>query len=69
MASRIVVHPSIPVFKDSQHAFEEAIQSGRLSADPLSPIYTKNYMYMGTWDGIDAFKHVDTRQYLQKVQP
>ena len=68
-ASRIVVHPSNPVFKDSHLAFEEAIRAGRLSADQQSPLYAGNYMYMGTWDGLDAFKHVDTRQYLPKVQP
>lgn len=65
MASRIVaVHPTVPVFKDSQRAFEEAIQVGRLSADPHSPMYAGNNMYMGTWTGRDAFKHVETRKYL-----
>jgi hypothetical protein len=69
MASRIVaVHPSNPVFKNSQLAFEEAIAAGRLSADPQSPLYAGNYMYMGTFAGADAFfKHIETRQYLPKA--
>jgi hypothetical protein len=67
-ASRIVVHPSIPVFKDSQRAFEEAIRSGRLSADPSSPIYAGKYTYMGTWTGRDAFKHIETHKYLESQE-
>ena len=63
-ASRIVVHPTVPVFKHSQKAFEEAIQAGRLSADPLSALYAGNFRYMGTWDLVDRFKHVETRKYL-----
>lgn len=63
-APRIVIHPSFPVFKDSHQAFEEAIHAGRLSADPLSPIYAGKFMYMGTWTGRDAFKHTETRKYL-----
>jgi hypothetical protein len=63
-ASRIVVHPTVPVFKHSQQAFEEAIRAGRLSADPRSPVYAGNYMYMGTWELVDRFKHIETREYL-----
>jgi len=51
-------------FKDAQTAFQEAIASFRLSASPKSPVYAGHYMYMGTWDGKDQFKHNDTRQYL-----
>ena len=65
-ALRIVVHPTVPVFKNSQKAFEEAIRAGRLSADPHSHLYAGNFMYMGTWDGVDAFKHVETREYLPR---
>ena len=53
-----------PTFKDAQEAFQEAIAAGRLSADRHSPIYAGKYMYMGTWDNQDQFKHYDTRRYL-----
>lgn len=56
-----------PQFKDAQQAFRDAIAAGRLSDDPKSPVYAGNYMYMGTWDGKDAFKHYDTRRYLDAV--
>jgi len=51
-------------YRDANKAFDGAIAAGRLSADPASPIYAGNYMYMGTWGGADRFKHCDTRQYL-----
>jgi hypothetical protein len=71
MSEPIVSHPRItPVFKHSQQAFEEAIKGGRLSADPTSSIYAENFMYMGTWTGRDAFKHIETRKYLgSEVRP
>ncbi len=53
-----------PTFKDSQQAFREAIAQGRLTDHQPDSRYAGNYMYMGTWDGKDAFKHTDTRQYL-----
>lgn len=58
--------PSVPepTFRDSNEAFRDAIKQGRLVNDSLSPLYAGNYMYMGTYDGVDAFKHVVTRQYL-----
>ena len=49
---------------DSQAAFEVAIASGRLSNDPRSPLYAGWYMYMGTTEHGDTFKHQDTRNYL-----
>jgi hypothetical protein len=64
MAQRIVVHPRIPVFKHSKKAFEEAIASGTLSADPKSALYYERFLYMGTWDGVDRFKNIETRKYL-----
>lgn len=53
-------------FKDSDVAFNEAIQSGRLSADKNASNYAGDYMYMGpSVDGkYDSFKHVTTRQAL-----
>ena len=53
-----------PTFKDSDKAFDEAIEAGRLSADPASLRFAGHYMYMGTYGGCDQFKHVNTRQYL-----
>lgn len=51
-------------WKDAQEAFKQAIESGRLSADPNSPLYAGNYMYMGPGKGGDSFKHYNTRQYI-----
>lgn len=53
-----------PTFVDSRYAFNEAIKEGRLSADPKATNYAGRYMYMGTVEGRDQFKHIDTRQYL-----
>ena len=53
--------------KDPQSAFEQAIEEGRLSANPSADNYAGHYMYMGiACDGKrDAFKHILTRQYIQ----
>ena len=53
-----------PTFKDSDQAFQDAIDAGRLSANEADANYAGNYMYMGTWAGVDRFKHINTRQYL-----
>ena len=53
-----------PTFKDSEQAFQDAIDAGRLSVKEADANYAGNYMYMGTWDGVDSFKHINTRQYL-----
>ncbi len=53
-----------PEFRDPEIVFEKAIESGRLSDTPGTENYAGRYMYMGTWDGIDGFKHIETRQYL-----
>ncbi len=55
---------SKPTFKDSQQAFHDAVESGRLTIAPGDDNYVGKFMYMGTWDGVDAFKNKDTRQYL-----
>jgi hypothetical protein len=57
--------PAKPEFKEPAQAFSEAIAAGRLSADRNAPNYAGQYMYMGTWGGRDAFKHIDTREYLR----
>ena len=51
--------------KEPHQAFEEAIEAGRLTIDPLDPLWAGKYMYMGTWGDTDHFKHIDTRQYLE----
>lgn len=54
-----------PEFKNPQQVFEQAIARGILSADSSSKLYAGNYMYMGTVDGQDQFKNIDTREYLK----
>ena len=53
-----------PIFKEAAQAFEDALSSGRLSDNPKADNYVADYMYMGTYDGLDAFKNIFTRQYL-----
>ena len=53
-----------PTFKNPDDAFQDAIDAGRLSANEADANYAGFYMYMGTWDGVDSFKHINTRQYL-----
>ena len=54
-----------PTFRDPVAVFDEAIASGRLSDAPGTDNYASRWMYMGTWNGIDSFKHVETREYLK----
>ena len=49
---------------DAAEAFVQAIKQGRLSANPSSTNYAGLFMYMGAKNGVDLFKHVDTRRYL-----
>lgn len=54
-------------FKTASLAFQEAIAKGRLSLDQSAENYAGHYMYMFTsTDGVDQFKHIDTRQYLRE---
>lgn len=55
-------------FRDTQEAFREAIESGRLSRDREKENFVGFYMYMGTWEGMDHFKHSLTRKYLKGEQ-
>jgi hypothetical protein len=57
-------YDNAPTFRDANDAFEDAIKLGRLSDEPSSPLYAGHYMYMGTYNGVDAFKHVVSRRYL-----
>lgn len=54
-------------YKNPQQAFEDAIAADRLSANPNADNYAGKYMYMGSSiDGkCDAFKHIETREYLK----
>ena len=56
-----------PTFKNAQQAFNEATAAGRLSADPAVDNFAGHFMYMGTWAGIDKFKHIETREYLKEA--
>ena len=51
--------------KDPAHAFAQAIIDGRLSSCPTSPVYGGKFMYMGTYNGKDQFKHINTRRYAE----
>lgn len=50
--------------RDPKEAFENAIKAGRLSEDEDAPNYAGWYMYMGTQDGKDLFKHKQFRSYI-----
>jgi len=50
--------------KDSRKCFNQAIREGRLTANPNDMVWAGHFMYMGTWDGKDMFKHIDLRFYL-----
>lgn len=54
-----------PEFKDPQSAFNQAIKDGRLSENKDDSNYAGYYMYMGTWNNKDTFKHIDTREYIK----
>ena len=51
-------------FNPPNAAFDKAIRDGRLSRNHRLANYAGDYMYMGTVDGIDTFKNIDTRSYL-----
>ena len=53
-----------PTFRNPMQAFDEAIAAGRLSGDESADNFAGDYMYMGTIDGVDQFKHIATRRYL-----
>ena len=57
--------------RDSRQAFKDAIAAGTLSADPFDgpDVWAGNYMYMHTKDGLDIFKHLNTRKYISSGGP
>lgn len=50
--------------RDPAAAFYDAIVAGKLSDCEAAENFAGNFMYMGTQDGRDAFKNIDTRAYL-----
>lgn len=56
---------SKPTFKNPDDAFQQALDSGRLVHDHAAKNSVYLFMYMGTVDGVDLFKHRDTRAYLE----
>ena len=63
-----------PHFRDSREAFENAIRLGRLSDSPASPENAGRFMYMhsehdGTGLTLDAFKNIETREYIRVPHP
>lgn len=48
----------------SKAAFIKAIEQDRLSANIFDTNYAGKYMYMGNYLGKDAFKNINTREYL-----
>ncbi len=56
-----------PTFKDSDDAFDDAIAIDRLTLDESEYLFAGNWMYMGTWNGVDHFKNINTREYLDNL--
>lgn len=54
-------------YREPWQAFEGAITSGRLSNNRSAENFAGGYMYMGTVDGADTFKHIDSRRYLAPI--
>lgn len=51
--------------KNPREVFERALKEGKLTLEKGSR-FVGDYMYMGTWDGKDQFKHINTRLYLKE---
>ena len=51
-------------FRDPQEAFNSALARSQFNRTAASPKYVGRFMYMGTWDGKDQFKDINTRRYL-----
>lgn len=56
------------IFKETQQAFEDAINKGFFSEDPAQPNYAGHYMYMGSRKDVDLFKNTQTRKYVEVKQ-
>lgn len=51
-------------YKNINETFRYHIGRGKLSMNESDTYYVGNYMYMGTWDGCDWFKHIITLKYI-----
>jgi len=51
-----------------KEAFGKALKDGILSLDRNAENFVENYMYMGTYNGIDQFKNINTRKYIKKEE-
>tara|TARA_R100001377_G_scaffold84240_1_gene67342 strand:- start:153 stop:323 length:171 start_codon:yes stop_codon:yes gene_type:complete len=52
-------------YENPREAFQQAIDSGRLTENESSEWFAEKWMYMFTDDGGFAqFKNIETRQYL-----
>ena len=49
---------------NSNEAFDNAINAGIFSTDRENEVFAGNYMYMYTSQGLNYFKHIDTREYI-----
>jgi hypothetical protein len=49
---------------EARQAFDRAIETGRLNTDKDSFRFAGSYMYMGCQGGIDQFKSINYRSYL-----
>jgi hypothetical protein len=62
--------PTTHSIRESDEAFDAAIASGLLSADPASPQYAGHWMYMHTDPTRgDAFKNINRRHYIYSGDP
>ena len=55
--------------RDSQVAFQDAIDSGVLDEKPHSPMNAGNFMYMFSEGPIDFFKNRNDRHYVKSENP
>jgi len=49
--------------RNPNEAFNQAIAEGRLTINLEDKNFAGDYMYMGTYNGRDSFKHCDSRKY------
>ncbi len=59
-----MAHHDPTTHNDPATAFDNAILVGRLSDNPRSSRFAGLFMYMGTMNGRDLFKNINTREYL-----
>ena len=69
MTAMYKYNPQKPIFRDSQKAFQHAIDQGVLSENPKADNFAALYMYMDSGYGgkADRFKNINTRRYIDSV--